>query len=495
MTGKVISVDARTGKERREIGAETSVEEVAAICARAAEAFPVLRDLGREERARLLEAIAAELEAVGPELIAVADAETALGEGRLTGELARTCYQFRFFAEVIRGGGYLDVAIDHADPAATPPRPELRRMMVPIGPVAVFGAANFPLAFSVPGGDTASALAAGCPVVVKAHPAHPETCEIAAAALRRVLEDGVFALVHGFEAGAALVRDPHIRAVGFTGSERGGRALFALAVSRPDPIPFYGELGSVNPLVVTPGAARQRAEEIGTGTAESLTQGMGQFCTKPGLIFVPRGEHGEAVVAALVRRAGEIAPGVLLTQGIRDAYVAGAHRARQEATTLLAAEAEAPACGATLVRVDSQAVIDGKAPLEEVFGPFGVVVDYDGEEDLFAALAALRPALVAAVHAEESEAELATRLLELLTERVGRIVWNGYPTGVAVAWAMTHGGPYPATTAPGHTSVGANAIRRWLRPVTYQSVPQSLLPISLRDTSPMPRRLGGRPIL
>jgi NAD-dependent aldehyde dehydrogenases len=496
MSGRVISIDARTGKERREIGVETSAEQVGEICARAAGAFRVLRDLGREERARLLEAAAAELEAVGKELIAAADAETALGEGRLTGELARTCFQFRFFAEVIRDGGYLDVAIDHADPAAPPaPRPELRRMMVPIGPVAVFGASNFPLAFSVPGGDTASALAAGCPVVVKAHPAHPETSEIAAAALRRVLPEDALTLVHGYDAGIALVRDPHIRAVGFTGSERGGRALFDLAVSRPDPIPFYGELGSVNPLVVTPAAARQRGEEIGTGTADSLTLGVGQFCTKPGLIFVPRGEHGDGVVDALVRRVKEIAPGILLTEGIRDAYAAGTRRARQEAATLYAGEAAAPACGTTLVRVGTQEVIDGKAPLEEVFGPFAVVVDYDGEDDLLAALAALRPALVATVHAEEAEAELATRLLDLLTERVGRIVWNGYPTGVAVAWAMTHGGPYPATTAPGHTSVGASAIRRWLRPVTYQSVPQSLLPISLRDTSPMPRRLDGRPIL
>lgn len=496
MSGKVISMDARTGGRRREIGVETSPEQVGAICARAAEAFPALRDLGREERARLLEAAAAELEAAGAELIAAADAETALGEGRLSGELARTCFQFRFFAEVIRDGGYLEVAIDHADPAAAPaPRPELRRMMVPIGPVAVFGAANFPLAFSVPGGDTASALAAGCPVVVKAHPAHPETSELAAAALRRVLPEDTLTLVHGLDAGAALVRDPRIRAVGFTGSERGGRALFDLAVSRPDPIPFYGELGSVNPLVVTPAAARERGKEIGAGAADSLTLGAGQFCTKPGLIFVPRGGHGEEVVTALVRRAKEITPGVPLTDAIRDAYLAGSRRARNQAETLYAGEAEGRACGTTLVRVGAQEVIDGKAPLEEVFGPFAVVVDYADEEELLAALTALSPALVAAVHAEEAETGLAARLLELLTERVGRIVWNGYPTGVAVAWAMTHGGPYPATTAPGHTSVGAASIRRWLRPVTYQSVPQSLLPISLRDTSPMPRRLGGRPIL
>lgn len=496
MSGKVISIDARTGGERREVGTETPAESVAAICERAAKAFPELRDLGREERARLLEAAAAELQAAAPELIAAADAETALGEGRLTGELARTCFQFRFFAEVIRDGGYLEVAIDHADSRAKPaPRPELRRMMVPIGPVAVFGAANFPLAFSVPGGDTASALAAGCPVVVKAHPAHPETSEIAAAALRRVLPQDALALVHGYDAGRALVTDPRIRAVGFTGSERGGRALFDLAVSRPDPIPFFGELGSVNPLVVTPAAARARGAAIGAGAADSFTLGMGQFCTKPGLIFVPRGEHGEAVVDALVRRTAEISPGVLLTQGIRDAYVAGAHRAKQEATTLYAGDGEGPACGATVVRVDAQAVIDGKAPLEEVFGPFAVVVDYHEEEELMAALTALKPALVATVHAEEAETALAGRLLDLLTERVGRIVWNGYPTGVAVAWAMTHGGPYPATTAPGYTSVGAAAIRRWLRPITYQSVPQSLLPVSMRDTSPMPRRLDGRPIL
>jgi NADP-dependent aldehyde dehydrogenase len=492
MTAKVVSADPRTGEEVEQVATETSAAEVAALCAAAAVAAPEYEALGRDRRAVLLESVAAELDAAGDRIVALADRESALGTGRLTGELARTTFQLRFMAEVIRDGGYLDAAIDHADPQATPPRPDLRRTRVPLGPVAVFGASNFPLAFSVPGGDTASALAAGCPVVAKAHPAHPATSRACAEAIGRGLAAapaGTFSLVYGEDAGRAVVTDPHIRAVGFTGSLRGGRTLHDLAAARPEPIPFYGELGSLNPLIVTPGAAAARAEEIGRGAAESFTLGNGQFCTKPGLLFVPRGAAGERLVEALVAHAACVRIGPLLTPGISAAFAAGVDRAAElpDVTVLTR-----PGAVATVVRVQADRL--GEALLDEVFGPFAVVADYAGDEDLAAALTWLRPALTATLHAEDDEEELTRPLVELLRRRSGRVVWNGYPTGVAVAWAMTHGGPYPSSTSAAHTSVGAAAIQRWLRPVTFQSMPESLLAPELREGNPLgvPRRVDGR---
>jgi NADP-dependent aldehyde dehydrogenase len=502
MSAKVVSADPRTGEEVEQVATEAAAGEVAALCAAAAVAAPAYEALGRDRRAVLLESVAAELDAAGDQIVALADRESALGTGRLTGELARTTFQLRFMAEVIRDGGYLDATIDHADPRATPPRPDLRRTRVPLGPVAVFGASNFPLAFSVPGGDTASALAAGCPVVAKAHPAHPATSRACAEAIGRGLAGapaGTFSLVYGEAAGRMLVTDPHIRAVGFTGSLRGGRALHDLAAARPEPIPFYGELGSLNPLIVTPGAATARAEEIGRGAAESCTLGNGQFCTKPGLLFVPRGAAGERLVDALVGHAGGMRIGPLLTPGIRAAYEAGVDRAARlpDVTVLTgpgAAGSAAAGAGpaASVVRVPAEHL--GEALLDEVFGPFVVVADYAGEEDLAAALARLRPALTATLHAEDDEAELTRPLVDLLRRRSGRVVWNGYPTGVAVAWAMTHGGPYPSSTSAAHTSVGAAAIQRWLRPVTFQAMPAPLLPPELREDNPLrvPRRVDGR---
>ena len=503
MTAKVISADPRTGEEVEQVATETSPDEVASLCAAAAVAAPAFEALGRDRRAALLESVAAELDAAGDQIVALADRESALGTGRLTGELARTTFQLRFMAEVIRDGGYLDATIDHADPGATPPRPDLRRTRVPLGPVAVFGASNFPLAFSVPGGDTASALAAGCPVVAKAHPAHPATSRACAEAIGRGLAGapaGTFSLVYGEAAGRLLVTDPHIRAVGFTGSLRGGRTLHDLAVARPEPIPFYGELGSLNPLIVTPGAAAARAEEIGRGAAESFTLGNGQFCTKPGLLFVPRGAAGERLVDVLVGHAAGVRIGPLLTPGIRAAYEAGVDRAaRLPDVTVLTLPGAAGSAGAgpgpaaTVVRVPADRL--GEALLDEVFGPFAVVADYSDDEDLTAALAWLRPALTATLHAEDDEEEFTRPLVDLLRRRSGRVVWNGYPTGVAVTWAMTHGGPYPSSTSAAHTSVGAAAIQRWLRPVTFQALPASLLPPELRDDNPLrvPRRVDGRP--
>ncbi len=504
MSSEVRSVDARSGESRPTGVRETSPVEVALLTTRAAGAAGWLADADRTTRAALLDAVAAELDHDAGAIIEAADRETALGTIRLEVELARTSYQLRFFGEVVRDGGYLDVVIDHADPAALPaPRPDLRRMLVPLGPVAVFGASNFPLAFSVPGGDTASALAAGCPVVVKAHPGHPVTSELAGAAINRALADagapaGTFSLVYGEEAGLALVRDREVRAVGFTGSLRGGRALFDEATSRADPIPFYGELGSLNPLVVTRAAAGVRSDDIGGGSAASVLLGMGQFCTKPGLLFVPTGRAGDSVVKTFLGTLAAAAPGHLLTARTRTALVAGTADVlgTPGVQVLHRASGEGDAVGPVAVQITAERLIaeDAGPLLDEHFGPFAVIVRYLDDIDLRAALLAVPASLTATVQgAGEADPQLGP-LIELLSGQSGRVVVDGYPTGVAVSWAMQHGGPYPASTAADHTSVGAAAIRRWLRPVTYQGVPQSLLPAELQDSGVpgLSRRVNGR---
>ena len=326
MAVPVWSVDPRTGNQRERVAVEATAGDVDAAVRAAHAARGALAD--REARTALLRAAAEELTADGERIIATADAETALGEVRLTGELARTTGQLSAFADEIEDGGHLDVIIDHADDTLAPPRPDLRRYKIPLGVVAVYAASNFPLAFSVPGGDTASALAAGGPVVVKAHPDHPATSELTGAALRRAaarvgLPADVVTVLHGFEAGVELVKHPLVAAAGFTGSVRGGRALFDAAAARPRPIPFHGELGSLNPVVVTEAAAVEKAAEIGAGLAGSMSLGVGQFCTKPGLVLVPAGAAGDALVATLGKRLAEVAPGVLLDGRMRDAFLAG----------------------------------------------------------------------------------------------------------------------------------------------------------------------------
>jgi NADP-dependent aldehyde dehydrogenase len=487
----VASIDARTGEVVETVAQESTAEEIDAACARAAAAFPALEGMGRAGRAGLLRALAGALEAARPEVVRVADRETALGEQRLTGELTRTCYQLRLFAEVLDEGSYVEATIDHAGPTPMGPRPDVRRMLVPLGPVAVFGASNFPLAFSVPGGDTASALAAGCPAVVKAHPSHPATSQLcftlmADAARDAGAPDGVLGLVHGTRAGADLVAHAAIRAVGFTGSYRGGRALFDIANSRPDPIPFYGELGSLNPLVITPAAAGERAAEIAEGFAGSFTLGVGQFCTKPGLAFVPAGQAGERLRAELAARVRARGDAPMLSAGIREAFLDGVRRIGERPGVELVAGEGPP------VLFGVRAPDLGGPVLEECFGPAAVLVEYAGEEELLTALAALGGNLTATVHTGRDETGLPRRLADVLREKAGRLVWNGFPTGVAVTHAMHHGGPHPATTNPLHTSVGTTSIRRFLRPVAWQNAPQALLPEELRDTGPgIPRRVDG----
>ncbi|MFC5924247.1 aldehyde dehydrogenase (NADP(+)) [Micromonospora vulcania] len=455
---------------------ETTSDEVARICAAGAAAAPGWAATHREDRAGLLEVAASALESRGPEIVAAAHAETALGTPRLTGELKRTCFQLRFFAQVLREGSYLEATIDHADDSPMGPRPDLRRMLVPIGPVAVFGASNFPLAFSVPGGDTVSALAAGCPVIVKAHEAHPATSQLCFDVLSEVLPEDVLGLVTGRLAGVDLVRDPHVRAVGFTGSTAGGRALADLAAARPDPIPFYGELGSVNAFVVTPAAAAARATEIGTELAGSFTLGAGQFCTRPGLALVPTGRYGDTLRDALVG-AADGRTFTMLTDGIRRSYAEAVGR-------------DEPQGSVTPTIVELPAADLPENAFDEVFGPYVIVVRYAGTAELDAVVRRLPGALTATVHGEDDD-DLAVELARTLPARVGRLVWNGYPTGVSVGWAQQHGGPWPGTNTL-HTSVGATAIRRFLRPVAWQSAPYAVLPAELRDDyDRIPRRVDG----
>ena len=401
-------------------------------------------------------------------------------------------------ADEVDAGAFLDATIDHADPGwGMGPRPDLRRMRVPLGPVAVWAASNFPFAFSVAGGDTASALAAGCPVLLVVHPGHPRLSERTGRVLREALvgagaPDGVFALVEGQEAGRRLIQHPRVAAGAFTGSLRGGRALFDLASGREAPIPFYGELGSTNPAVVTRGAATARAAEVAEGFAGSMSLGVGQFCTKPGVLLVPSGSPLPGLVADRLRNASG-AP--MLNDRIREGYghALGA-LASHEVVEVLAGTVDPAADPApTLLRTSAAEVIADPRPLTaEVFGPAALVVEYDDDEQLLDAVRVFEGQLTATVHGEPDE-QVVPALLTALSERAGRVLWGGWPTGVTVSYAQQHGGPYPATTAIGTTSVGTAAIERFLRPVAYQGLPDALLPEPLRDANPwgVPQRVDG----
>ncbi len=476
---------------------ETTPEELDHVLERAAAAAPLLAGLTPAERARMLRAVADALDAAADDLVPIAMEEAHYPEARCRGELGRTTFQLRLFAETLEDGSYLEAAVDPADPAWGTPRPDVRRLLVPLGPVVVFGASNFPFAFATAGGDTASALAAGCPVVVKAHPGHPRlarsTAEIVVAALADAgAPEATFALVEGVEAGKRAVTHPLTRAVGFTGSIPGGRALFDLAVSRPDPIPFYGEMGSVNPVFVTRRAAAARGEEILDGYADSANMGAGQFCTKPGVLFLPEQIELDTLIEDFSGRAAT----PLLNERVTEGFVRGLDALTDHPATEVLVQGKRTGDDWTpsLLRTDLDSLVKhADTLLEECFGPSTLVVTYDDERRLLEAAGVLKGQLTVTVHGEEDD-EIAPALLALGASVAGRVVWNGWPTGVAVTYAMTHGGPYPATTSVLHTSVGTTAIRRFLRPVTYQSVPQSLLPRELRDDNPLgvPRRVNGR---
>jgi NADP-dependent aldehyde dehydrogenase len=496
----VVSIEPRTGNAVEVVAPATTSEEVDRLCAAALAAAPALEELGRAGRAALLRALADALEARRDDVVTVADRETALGTTRLNGELTRTCYQLRLFAEVLDEGSYLEAAIDHAGDTPMGPRPDLRRMLVPIGPVAVFGASNFPLAFSVPGGDTASALAAGCPVVVKAHSSHPATSQLSfdvmvQAAREAGAPDGTLGIVYGQQGGADLVAHPAIRAVGFTGSLGGGRALQRIIDQRPDPIPFYGELSSLNPVVVTPQAAAERGEAIGGELVGSFTLGAGQFCTKPGLAFVPAGPDGDRLVDAMAEAVRGTAAPVLLNEGIAASYGRisdGLAAASGVDEVARGGEPSGAGFGAVPRLLATSAGDLPHEVTEECFGPVSVVARYDDEKDLFAALDAMPSSLTATVLRGEGETDLPLAVSQELRTRAGRLVYDAYPTGVAVSWAQHHGGPWPSTNSQ-HTSVGTTAVRRFLRPVTWQGAPQELLPEELTDAyRGIPRRVDGR---
>ncbi|MFB4317091.1 aldehyde dehydrogenase (NADP(+)) [Actinomadura sp. 21ATH] len=440
------------------------------------------------DRARALEAAADALEAARAELVPLADSESHLGDARLNGELTRTTFQLRLFAEQVRAGGLYDARIDRPDPDwPTGPRPDLRRYRTAVGPVLVFAASNFPFAFSVAGGDTASALAAGCPVVVKAHPGHPELSRRTAAIVAAALEGagapaGVFGLVEGEQEGVDALRNPGIKAAAFTGSERGGLALAKIAAERPEPIPFYGELGSTNPVVVTAGAARARAEEIAKGYVGSVTQGAGQFCTNPGILFVPAGDGLVDRIAALI---GEVAAAPMLNDRIEAGFLSAADAlGERPGVRRLVWPADGSAAPRLLAMDLAAFAADYQAAAQECFGPLGLVVAYEDLRAVAEVLAKLPGQLTTSLHAEADETGELADLAGVLAERSGRVLWNQWPTGVSVTHAMQHGGPFPATTTPATTSVGTAAAERFLRPVTYQNWPQDLLPPPLRDDNP-----------
>lgn len=453
-------------------------------------AFPSFAATSREDRARFLDAIADEIDARGDAITEIGTQETGLPAARLQGERGRTTGQLRLFASHIRDGAYLDRRHDKALPDRQPlPRPDLKMVQRPIGPVAVFGASNFPLAFSVAGGDTASALAAGCPVVVKGHSAHPGTGEIVAQAIDAArkscnLHPGVFSLVQGGkrDVGEALVQHPLIRAVGFTGSLGGGRALYDLCVARPDPIPFFGELGSVNPMFLLPAAMAARGEALAKGWAGSLTMGAGQFCTNPGIAVVIDGPDADAFATAAAAALEPVAAQTMLTDGMADAYRSGRDRVAGATgvRALLATQSEARTATPNLFEVSGTDWLADHMLAEEVFGPLGLIIRVKDAAEMANIAASLQGQLTCTLHLDSGDTDLGRTLLPILERKAGRVLANGFPTGVEVADTMVHGGPYPASTNFGATSVGTLSIRRWLRPVCYQNLPDALLPEDLR---------------
>ena len=483
---------------------EASAHDVSDACALASAALPAFAALSPDTRAAFLDACAEAILAIGDTLVETAMAESGLPLVRLTGERMRTVNQLRMFAAELRKGKFLDATIDPALPDRTPPRADLRRMNQPLGPVAVFGASNFPLAFSVAGGDTASALAAGCPVVVKGHPAHPGTGELVARAMVAAvakcgLPAGVFAYLpsRSNALGEALVSDPRIKAVGFTGSRVGGLALVKLAAGRPEPIPVYAEMSSVNPVVLLPAASASRGEALGAAFVGSLTLGSGQFCTNPGLVLAIDGPGLDSFVAAASAALSTAAPQVMLTPSIHAAYGAGvAALDGNAAATRVATGAAADGCNrgqGALFTTSAIAFLADKALGHEVFGAAAVIVRCADEAELMLVLRGLEGQLTATLQMDAADEAIAARVLPLLADRAGRVLANGWPTGVEVTHAMVHGGPYPATSDARTTSVGTLALVRFLRPVCYQDLPAALLPPALKPDNPwgIPRKIDG----
>ncbi|MDN5210432.1 aldehyde dehydrogenase (NADP(+)) [Fulvivirgaceae bacterium BMA12] len=487
------AINPQNGTELPVLFHEADANEIGEAIALADRAHESYRKLSKDQRAAFLEEIAERLTQMKETIISRCMQETGLPDPRLQGELGRTTNQLKLFASVVREGSWVDARIDTAIPDRQPiPKPDLRHMQLPLGPVGVFGASNFPLAFSVAGGDTASALAAGCTVVFKGHPAHPGTSELVAAAIidaakHTGMPEGVFSLVQGRsnDVGGAIVKHAAIKAIGFTGSYAGGKALFDIANQREVPIPVYAEMGSLNPVFILPDALKTKGEEIAGGLFNSLTLGWGQFCTNPGLSFVTKSPESDRFIETLSGKikASEAAP--MLTSQIGAAY--------EKATSALAADAKVEnfAAGsngsgshgvvAKMFRTDVEGFMATPEASEEIFGPSGVIVEAGSKEEILKAADQLDGHLTATVFGTEKDIEAFPELFTILEQKAGRVIVNGYPTGVEVSHAMVHGGPFPSTTAPQTTSVGTNAIKRFARPVCYQDFPQSLLPEELKD--------------
>jgi len=476
-----------------------SLEDVSLAADLSEEAFKVYAQLSGREKGQFLRRIADGIESITAELVERARSETALPVPRLKGESARTVNQLRLFAQVIEEGSWVQARIDPAQPNRAPlPRPDIRSMLRPLGPVAVFGASNFPLAFSVAGGDTASALAAGNPVIVKAHPAHPGASELVGQVICQSVREcglpaGVFALLFdaGTQIGTALVQHPKVKAVGFTGSLAAGKALMQLAAARPEPIPCFMEMSSTNPLFVLPEALHTRAAQIANALFASFTLGVGQFCTKPGLVFLPRNDSADALVTALASQVGQASPLPMLTEGICRSYAS--RLGQRKAHTGVETIAQAPTpnglarahAAPTLLQVDGSHLLEDPELAREVFGPATLIVRYSDRHELIALAQALEGQLTATLHGNESDIASFPDLVAILERKAGRLIVNGFPTGVEVCHAMVHGGPYPATSDSRTTSVGTQAIFRFARPVCYQDFPQAALPAELNDENPL----------
>lgn len=490
------SIDASSYAATGHQFCQATLDEVNLAVAAAQRAFAVYSQTSPEQRATFLEEIATQIEALGSQLQEVAVVETGLPLGRLQGETGRVTGQLRLFATLLRRGDFLGVRIDLALPERKPlPRVDLRQCKIALGPVAVFGASNFPLAFSTAGGDTVAALAAGCPVVFKAHSGHMATADLVAQAIVKAIEvcqlpTGTFNMIFGARVGADLVAHPQIQAVGFTGSLEGGMALYHIAQNRPQPIPVFAEMSSINPVVVLPNALAQRGEQIAKDTVASFTLGCGQFCTKPGLIVGVKSPAFDAFIQQLVASTQAAAPQVMLNAGTLKSYQHGVQALNEEAgfSCLAQGQAAEQASQATahLFQAEQSVLLSGNAKLQhEVFGPVSIVIAVDDVATLHAGLQALAGQLTATIISEDADLAEAGELLQLLSHKAGRVLFNGFPTGVEVSDAMVHGGPFPATSDARGTSVGTAAIERFLRPVCYQNTPQALLPAALQDHNPL----------
>jgi 2,5-dioxopentanoate dehydrogenase len=482
---------------------EATEREIDEAVNKAADAFTAYCNTSGGERADFLDMIAHEIMNFGDALIKRCSEETALPETRITGERGRTINQLRLFAGLLREGSWIDARIDRADPDRQPvPKPDIRSMQTAIGPVAVFGSSNFPLAFSVAGGDTASALAAGCPVIFKAHPAHPGTCEMIAVAILNAIQkikmpEGVFSMVHGLsnDVGQSLVTHPLIRAVGFTGSFKGGKALYDAAVKRPEPIPVYAEMGSINPVFVLPGALKDKYEEVAKGLAASVTLGVGQFCTNPGLVVYQESDDGNRFQKAIAGIFKQQFAGTMLTSAIQRAYKDGIVRMTEQTGVEVLAHGggndpdkennEHNRGIPYALHTTSDHFLSNPTLEEEVFGPSTLIVTANSENDMLSVAKNMKGHLTVSLHGTEKDLEENTELIGVLMRKVGRLIFNGFPTGVEVCHSMVHGGPFPATTDSRMTSVGTRAIYRFTRPVCYQNFPDALLPDELKKGNPM----------